>query len=264
MENLGYLLLFSLWFQFGISTGNVPESNIVVDVGVVLDLNSPFGAMENMCMSMAISDFYAAHSNYRTRLFLHPRDSAGSVVATTSAVVDLLKNVDVHAIITSDHLLNANIYVMALGEKAQVPFISFSPTQSPQFIHTTQNFSFSVKAIAAVLQEFKWREVVLIHEDTTYGTGIIPYAIDIFQELGIRFVHISAISSFSEDFEISKELKTLITLMQTRVFLVHMTVSFGSRLFELADKAGMMSKGYVWLITDGMSNSLDALDLTTN
>ncbi|KAJ0030937.1 hypothetical protein Pint_14223 [Pistacia integerrima] len=120
-----------------------------------------------------------------------------------------------------------------------------------------------MKAIAAVLQEFKWREVVLIHEDTTYGTGIIPYAINIFQELGIRFVHISAISSFAEDFEISKELKTLITLMQTRVFLVHMTVSIGSRLFELADKAGMMSKGYVWLITDGMSNSLDAVDLTT-
>ncbi|KAJ0091001.1 hypothetical protein Patl1_14367 [Pistacia atlantica] len=34
----------------------------------------------------------------------------------------------------------------------------------------------------------------------------------------------------------------------------------GSRLFVLACEAEMMSKDYAWLITDGLSNSLDAMD----
>ena len=42
-----------------------------INIGAVLDLNSPMGTMIDLCMSMALSDFYSIHSNYKTRLFLH-------------------------------------------------------------------------------------------------------------------------------------------------------------------------------------------------
>jgi ionotropic glutamate receptor len=44
--------------------------------------------------------------------------------------------------------------------------------------------------------------------------------------------------------------------MPTKVFLVHMTASLGSTLFVLAKDAGMMSEGYAWIITDGLSSLL--------
>ncbi|KAK9210492.1 hypothetical protein WN944_002862 [Citrus x changshan-huyou] len=48
--------------------------------------------------------------------------------------------------------------------------------------------------------------------------------------------------------------------MQTRVFVVYMNTALVSRLFALADQNGMMSKGYAWIITAGLSNSLNVLD----
>ncbi|XP_073265988.1 glutamate receptor 2.8-like [Populus alba] len=41
--------------------------------------------------------------------------------------------------------------------------------------------------------------------------------------------------------------------MQTRVFIVHMYPSLGTRLFTKAKEIGMMSEGYVWIMTDGLS-----------
>ncbi|OMO86150.1 hypothetical protein CCACVL1_09765 [Corchorus capsularis] len=35
---------------------------------------------------MALSDFYATHSSYRTRLVLNPRDSKSDVVGAAAAV----------------------------------------------------------------------------------------------------------------------------------------------------------------------------------
>ena len=41
--------------------------------------------------------------------------------------------------------------------------------------------------------------------------------------------------------------------MQTRVFIVHMYPSLGNRLFTKEKEIGMMSEGYVWIMTDGLS-----------
>ncbi|KAK4404500.1 Glutamate receptor 2.9 [Sesamum angolense] len=47
----------------------------VVPIGVVLDLDSPLGTVADVCMEMAVSDFYAAHPNYSTRLRLHTKNA---------------------------------------------------------------------------------------------------------------------------------------------------------------------------------------------
>ncbi|KAF8400400.1 hypothetical protein HHK36_013698 [Tetracentron sinense] len=50
---------------------------------------------------------------------------------------------------------------------------------------------------------------------------------------------------------------------QTRVFVVHMTVSLGSRLFAKAKETRMMTEGYAWIITDGLSSMLDLMTPST-
>lgn len=50
-------------------------SSVVVPIGVVLDLNSSIGLMVDLCMRMAISDFYGANPDHRTRLRLHTKNA---------------------------------------------------------------------------------------------------------------------------------------------------------------------------------------------
>lgn len=88
MKNLISSLCYSLLFFF-CSTGIVAAQNntttIPVNVGVVLDLDTWFGKMGLSCINMALSDLYASHPNYTTRLHLHRRNSPTDVVLTAAA-----------------------------------------------------------------------------------------------------------------------------------------------------------------------------------
>ncbi|GAB4857804.1 hypothetical protein Ancab_040529 [Ancistrocladus abbreviatus] len=47
------------------------------------------GEMGFTCIQMALSDFYASHADYRTRLALHTRDSNQDVVVLLQLVLSL-------------------------------------------------------------------------------------------------------------------------------------------------------------------------------
>ncbi|KAL5842298.1 hypothetical protein ACOSQ3_012904 [Xanthoceras sorbifolium] len=258
-----YLPILLFLFHFLIRVKSETKSSSLVHIGAVFDVDSAEGAVAEMCISMAISDFYAMHSNYQTRLILHTRTSK-DLASTATAVMDLLKNVEVDAIL-GPQIPDAAPLVIELGEKAHVPVISFFPTspilshsKNPYFIRATQDDSFQVKAIAATLRRFGWHQVVFVYEDTDYGKGMISSLVNALLENDIRVAYMMAISSSAEDFQISRELNMLMT-RKNRVFVVHMTTPLGSRLFALADKSGMMTEGYVWLITTALANSLSAI-----
>ncbi|MBA0698032.1 hypothetical protein Goari_021543, partial [Gossypium aridum] len=188
------------------------ENIAEVHVGVILDVKSPVGSVANACIPMAISDFYAAHPNFRTRLSLHHRNSDDALAAAFTAL-ELIDKEEVDAIIGPQTSKQAR-FVIDVGKKAQVPVIS---TQA--------------KAITAIVQAYGWHEVILIYEDTEYGSDLIPYLAHEFQQVDIR----------------------------TRVIVVHMSSSFGSKFFFLAKDVAMISEGYVWIITDGLSSLLDPM-----
>nr|POF07338.1 glutamate receptor 2.2 [Quercus suber] len=236
----------------------------LIPVGVVLDLKSPVGRVAERYMSMALSDFYAVNHNYSTRLSLLTKDSGNDVIAAASTALDLMKNEEVQAIIGPQWSAQAK-FVIELGRKAQVPIISFSatsPSLSPShnqfFIRTTQDDCVQVKAIANIVDTFGWREIVLIYEDTDYGNGLIPYLLDALQEIDTRVPYRSVIHPSSNNTEIIKELNKL-KENHARIFLVHMTASLGSKLFVRAKEADMMSEGYAWILTTGLSSLLDPM-----
>ncbi|BFG14677.1 hypothetical protein CerSpe_009510 [Prunus speciosa] len=236
-------------------------SKQMVRIGVILDLDSPIGKMARSYMSMALSDFYARNATYRTKLTLSVKNSSKDAVAAASAALELMNNEEVQAIIGPQNSNQAK-FVINLGEKAQIPIISFSATspslsqtQRPFFIRTGLNDSSQVETIKSIVETYGWREVVLIYEDTEYGNGLIPYVTDAFQQIDTRVPYRSVMSPSWSPYQILKELTTLMK-METRVFLVHMTASLGSKVFVHAKEAGMMSKGYAWITTAGLSTLL--------
>ncbi|KAG6739156.1 hypothetical protein POTOM_056742 [Populus tomentosa] len=254
-----FSLLFLTIFFFEMGMAKNSTSIIPVKVGVVLDLDNDLdGKIGLSCINMSLSDFYDTHGDYKTRLVLITRDSKDDVAAAAAAALDLIKNVEVQAIIGPTTSRQAN-FVIELGEKAQVPIISFSASspsltsiRSPFFFRATQNDSTQVNAISALVQAFGWREAVPIYIDNEYGQGVIPYLTDALQAVDARVPYRSVISPSATDDQIVSELYKLMT-MQTRVFIVHMFPSLGARVFAKAKEIGMVSEGYVWIMTDGLT-----------
>ncbi|KZV23961.1 glutamate receptor 2.8-like [Dorcoceras hygrometricum] len=192
-------------------------------------------------------------------------ESKFKVPLLVNEAVDLLKNVEVQAIIGPMYSTQAN-FLIALGHKAQVPIITFSASspslssiRSPYFIRATLSDSSQVQAIGALIQAFGWREVVAVYEDNEFGEGIMPYLSDALEHVNTHIPYRSVIPALATDAEILEELYKLMS-KQTRVFIVHMRNTLGSRLFLKAKELGMMSQDYAWIITDGMANELNSMD----
>ncbi|GAB4849435.1 hypothetical protein Ancab_040178 [Ancistrocladus abbreviatus] len=192
-----------------------------------------------------------------------PKITSSSI--TFSPALYLMEKVEVKAILGPVTSMEAE-FIVNMGTKAQIPIISYSATspllsstRASYFIRAAQNDSAQVQAIGALLQAFGWREVVPIYADNEFGEDIIPYLEDTLQQINVRIPYRSVISPLASDDQILEQLFMLKT-MQTRVFVVHMSANLGLRLFSIVKAAGMMSEGYVWILTNGISNFLDLLD----
>lgn len=89
MLSFSFTLVFFLWLLFSCCPAvaqnrGLNASRTVFNVGVVLDFGTPMGKMGNVCISMALEDFYATHNKYTTKLNLLWRDSNKDSVHTAS------------------------------------------------------------------------------------------------------------------------------------------------------------------------------------
>ncbi|KAF8657769.1 hypothetical protein HU200_059929 [Digitaria exilis] len=242
------------------------ERRVVVDVGVILDRTTWVGNVSWACMELALEDFYAdaRYASYRTRVALHLRDTGPSAVDAASAGVDLLKNVRVQAIVGPQTSTQAK-FLAELGNKASVPIISFSAdspcrsaSQTPYFIRTAWNDSSQVEAIASLVQEFNWREVVPVIEDDDSNTRFIPDLVDALGHVGTRVSYRCKIHSSAGDDEIKGAISSL-KGNWTSVFVVRMSYSLALKFFRLANEEGMMGQGFVWITAYGLTDILEVV-----
>ncbi|KAG6585769.1 Glutamate receptor 2.7, partial [Cucurbita argyrosperma subsp. sororia] len=235
-----------------------------VSVGVVLDMETWVGKVGLSCIHMSLSEFYEANPHYKTRIVLHPKDSAGDVVGAAAAALDLINNHKVEAILGPTTSMQTN-FVIKLAHKAHVPILTFTASspalashRSPYFFRLTHTDSAQVAAISDLLKYYNWRQLVLIYQDDEFGDGMSPYLIHALQGVNARVPYQSIIDPTATGDQIGEELYKLMT-MPSRVFLVHMLPSLAIRLFAKANKIGMMREGYVWILTDATANLLDSM-----
>ncbi|XP_004292895.1 PREDICTED: glutamate receptor 2.2-like [Fragaria vesca subsp. vesca] len=215
---------------------------------------------------MALSDFYVSNSHYKSKLVLNTRDSKNTVVGAAAAdiAVDLIKKSQVQAILGPVTSKQTN-FIINLGDEARVAIISFSATSpalisrgSSYFFQFSENDSCQVRAISALVKEFGWRRVVPILVDNEFAEGVMSSLADALQKIDAGIPHRSFIRASATDDQIVEELNKLM-MMETRVFIVHMTTDLSSRIFAKAKELGMMSEGYVWISTTETLNSLKTL-----
>ncbi|KAM7480972.1 hypothetical protein LguiB_005555 [Lonicera macranthoides] len=247
---------------------NSTSSKILVKVGVVLDTDIGIGKMSLRCIKMALSDFFASHPHYKTRLLLSVRNSNATVVGAAVAGGGNTRNnllLQRKLPRTGGPRTMKTIIMENKKKKKQIPIISFTATnpslssfRSKYFVRATLNDLFQVQAIAGLIQAFGWRNVVPIYADNDFGRGIIPYLTSLLIEIGTQIPYQSAINPSVIDQEITAELYKLMT-MQTRVFVLHMTNYLGSRVLNKAQEVGMMTDGYVWIVSDEITNHLSLI-----
>ncbi|TVU12248.1 hypothetical protein EJB05_45883, partial [Eragrostis curvula] len=178
--------------------------------------------------------------------------------------VDLIRNERVSIVIGPQRALQAE-FITYLANKTKVPVISFSATRDalsqyhvPYFLRACAKDSSQAASIAAFIKNYGWKNVVVVYEDDNYGVGILPSITDALQDVEAHVIYRFAIPAFAPDYCIDKELYKLMS-MQTRVFIVHMLPARASHFYARASAAGMMTEGYVWIVTDNVGIVLDVL-----
>ncbi|KAL9841887.1 putative periplasmic binding protein-like I [Arabidopsis thaliana] len=267
MRNKRVLFVLLLFFFVNFSRGRQNNIRTEVNVGVVTDVGMMHSDIEMFCINMSLADFYSSRPQFRTRLVINVGDSRDDVVGAAAAALQLIKNSQVKAILGPRNSMQAN-FLVEIGKKSWVPIISYSATSpflkslhSPYFFRATYEDSSQVNAIQAIIKLFGWREAVPVYIDNTFGEGIMPRLTDALQEIDVRIAYRSVIALDATDHEISVELLKMMT-RPTRVFIVHMYSSLASRFFIKAKEMGLMKPGYVWILTNGVTDDLSSIDET--
>ncbi|KAK4485680.1 hypothetical protein RD792_008324 [Penstemon davidsonii] len=257
-------MFFCLCIDAQTELQNNSSGTTLVNVGVVLDLDSLVGRIGMTSLSLALSDYYSIDRNFSAKIVLHVRDSNGQIIDAAASALSLLKDVQVDAIIGPQKSAQST-FVIGLGNRTNVPIISFSATspsiypQTPYFVQSTITDDAQVGPIAAIVKYFRWTQVILIHEESDYGDDIYPYLMNALQDVNARVSYRSIIPVAATDDFMLEELYKMKT-MQISVFVVHISSSLASKLFLKVKEAGMMREGYAWIVTSGVMDLLFSLD----
>lgn len=238
--------------------------NLTVNIGVILQLDL-FGKVAKPAFELAAEDVNKnfQQQNSSLRLVLQFRDSEGDPVMAASAGAELLQSGAV-AIIGPQTSQEAG-FVAQMCVAAHVPMLSYSATDPllsyqrfPYFIRLPHSDAVQMKAIAAVVERYGWRQVVALYADNDFGAGVLSPLSEALLQVESQISYRCPIPINATTDYIRAELYRLMT-MQTRVFVVHMAFDLGLKIFSVATDIGMMGEDYVWIITDGFSSVLDTM-----
>ncbi|KAJ6673848.1 hypothetical protein OIU85_012819 [Salix viminalis] len=113
-----FLCLKILFIEMGVAQNT---TFIPVNVGVALDLGSDLdGKIALSSINMAVSDFYANHGDYKTRMVLTTRDSKKDVVGAAAAgSLSALPSLPPNFLVSSSLFSNYESFFIKKFEKNQ-------------------------------------------------------------------------------------------------------------------------------------------------
>ncbi|URE26704.1 hypothetical protein MUK42_07682 [Musa troglodytarum] len=241
-----------------------------ISIGALFTFNSTIGRAAKLAIELAVEDVNKNSSvlaGTRLRLFTQDTNCSGflgtmEVKLLAIAALQLIGK-NVVAMIGPQSSGIAHVISHAVNE-LHVPLLTFaatdptlSPLQYPYLIRTTQSDDFQMNAIADIISNYGWREVIAIFVDDDYGRGGIT-ALD--DALAKKRSKISYKASFSPnaDTSVLNDLLVKVNLLESRVYVVHVNPDSGLMIFSVAKSIGMMGSGYVWIASDWLASVLDS------
>ncbi|KAM0905460.1 hypothetical protein ACQ4PT_017372 [Festuca glaucescens] len=140
-------------------------------------------------------------------------------------------------------------------------FYAIHPNYSTKLVlHIRDSMASDILAASAAIELLEdYKVQAIIGPQKSSEAVFISKLGNITQVPTISFTATSPSLTSATSENIMQELYKLMT-MQTRVFIVHMSSTMTSLLFTKAQEVGMMNKGFVWIITNGVANILESLN----
>ncbi|XP_073118661.1 glutamate receptor 3.2 isoform X2 [Henckelia pumila] len=235
-----------------------------VRIGAIFSFGTINGRVAKIAMKAAIED---VNSDPRIlggrKLVLFTHDSNYSGFLGIIGGLQFLET-DTVAIIGPQASGMAHI-LSNLANELHVPMLSFtaldpslSSLQFPYFLQTAPNDLYQMTAIADMVSYFGYKEVVAIYTDDEQSRGTITALGDKLAERRCKISYKAILSpeAFATCEEIMNQL-VKVSLMESRVIVVHAFAVVGLKVFELAQRL-KMDNGYVWIATAWLSTVLDS------
>ena len=185
--------------------------------------------------------------------------------------MDLIEKQQVQAIVGL-HTWEEVSLVAEVGGHARIPILSLADSTPkwatdrwPFLVQASPSRYLQMNAVAAIVGSWQWRWITVIYEDTdSAATDIIPCLADALKQVGSEIGYLLALPPFTVNSSspLSGELEGL-KGRQSRVFVLHSSLSMAEHLFETANELGMMEEGYVWIITDRTTNLIHSMNSAT-
>ncbi|KAL1370654.1 hypothetical protein HN51_000887 [Arachis hypogaea] len=238
-----------------------------VNIGAILALNSTIGKVAKIAIEAAVNDVNSDSTILSgTKLNISMQDTKLSTGFL--GIIDslLLMEKDTAAIIGPQYSVMAHV-ISHIANEMQVPLLSFAATdptltslQFPYFVRTTQSDLYQMSAVADIIDQFQWRDVIAIFIDDDHGRNGVAALGDKLAEKRCKISHKAALKP--DDTNVNKEeinsALVKIALMESRVIVLHIYPSFGLEVLHIAQSLGMMVSGYVWIVTDWLTTALDS------
>ncbi|XP_076944437.1 glutamate receptor 2.7-like [Bidens hawaiensis] len=137
------------------------------------------------------------------------------------------------------------------------------------FLGTNDNLdmSYEINCIASIVQSYNWKRVILVYEDNMYGGEYVAFSLlfEALQKIGSIIEHRVVIPHLTSPFDskevIRENLVDVLTTKQSRVFIVlKSSLLATTRVFEEANKLGLMEEDSAWILGESFSSLLDSFD----
>nr|CAB3454468.1 unnamed protein product [Digitaria exilis] len=124
---------------------------------------------------------------------------------------------------------------------------TLSSLEYPYFVRATQSDYYQMGAIASIISQYQWKQVIAIYVDDDYGRGGITALGDLLAKRKCKIAYKAKLPRGAANTTIEKILMQ-VNEMESRVYVIHVNPDSGLNVFSAAKSLGMMSSGYGVLV----------------
>ncbi|KAH9320739.1 hypothetical protein KI387_015378 [Taxus chinensis] len=223
-----------------------------INIAAILDLNTVSGRAAKWSLHLALNHLNGTMND--TSLNLTIQESGGDV----GNVLQVFRSEAVAILVQNPKMLK---FMAPIAEAVDVPILSLGGTASGSrySISTVPSNYDDMKAIAAMVAYFQWKEVIVLYEDEEFWLSGVNALREALEQQGGKKIYQAAALSSQED-QVRKTLQELTNTSCVRAFIVYTSVDVALNMFSIAHKLEMITEGYAWVVTDSIASSVNSLN----